>query len=132
MIKLLKIKTVIQIIFILTLHTMVNAHNQHTKTTDNPIEYEHTYIYIDEQNEIGQTRLHIAAYNRDKTSVINLITNHADVNIEDWGEWTPLHVAVYVGDEDITHILLEHIANVNKTDNIGQTPELPQNICYRS
>ena len=78
----------------------------------------------------GQTALHLAASEGDVESAKRLIALGADVNAQvrsdesyssEWGN-TPLHEAAAQGRIDVVKLLLENYANVNISNDRGQTP----------
>ncbi len=79
-------------------------------------------------NEIGfggQTALILASYGDSKNSqeiVEILISNRADVSVQDNSGYTPLHCAVIRGRISIVEILLSNKAPVNAVTNDGRTP----------
>lgn len=72
---------------------------------------------------IGQTPLHIAAWNGEQRLVKQLLELGADPNARDLHGGTPLHAMVrWVTRPDIISILLERGADINAVDHAGQTP----------
>lgn len=51
-----------------------------------------------------------------------LLANHADVNAQDNGGWTPLHMAARSGSKEVVQLLLAHKAKVDLKDQDGLTP----------
>ena len=65
--------------------------------------------------------MHWAA-NGHKEIVALLLANKADVDAQDNGGWTPLHMAARSGSMEVVHILLANKAKVDVKDNDGITP----------
>ncbi len=62
-------------------------------------------------------------YNNDLEGFKNLIDSLDDVNIQDKYGWTPLHLAIRRGREDMVRYLVEEKnANIDMQDNSGWTP----------
>ena len=51
-----------------------------------------------------------------------LLTHHADANACNEGDWTPLHLASAHGHPKVIRLLIEHGADVDPKDIIGETP----------
>ena len=62
-------------------------------------------------------------YNNDSEGFKHLIDSLDDVNIQDKYGWTPLHLAIRRGREDMVRYLVEEKnADINIQDNSGWTP----------
>ena len=62
-------------------------------------------------------------YNNDLEGFKELVDSLEDVNIQDKYGWTPLHLAIRRGREDMVHYLVEKKqANIDIQDNSGWTP----------
>ncbi|XSG74895.1 ankyrin repeat domain-containing protein [Herpetosiphon llansteffanensis] len=71
---------------------------------------------------LGQTPLHLAAWNGEQRLVKQLLELGADPNARDLHGATPLHAMVrWVTRPDIMSMLLEHGAEINAVDAAGQT-----------
>lgn len=80
-------------------------------------------IAVDSRDELGQTALHIAAYNKDPDIMETLINKRANVDVQDNDGWAPLHRAVYRDSVECSALLLKVKANPNiTTPEIGYTP----------
>ncbi|MFD3166577.1 ankyrin repeat domain-containing protein [Herpetosiphon sp. NSE202] len=72
---------------------------------------------------LGQTPLHLAAWNGEQRLVKQLLELGADPNARDLYGATPLHAMVrWVTQPDIISTLLEHGAEINAVDAANQTP----------
>ena len=79
-------------------------------------------VYLNDQNEFGETVFHLAAQLSD-VKIISYLINKADnINVEDKNGETPLHRATKVGNRRLIRLLLEFGANVNSTTKRGETP----------
>ena len=80
------------------------------------------------QSNVGNSPLHYVVQNQKmaaeqrKEMCELLLTQSADVNIENLKGQTPLHSAVRVGDVSIVKLLIKKGANVNAKDKSGRTP----------
>ena len=80
------------------------------------------------KTDSGETPLHAAANGKygsqeDGVRVAKLLlARGVDANIRDNDERTPLHVASGYGKLEIVRLLLDHGANVDAMDAVGQTP----------
>ena len=80
---------------------------------------------IDVRDTRKQTALLRTLDQHDKVSidVVRFLLEHgADVNALRYDLWTPLHLAVNIGDLSVTRMLLEHQADVNSHNDDGQAP----------
>lgn len=74
-------------------------------------------------NNKGQTALHLAVYSSSPECVLELLRANANVNVATLHErTTPLHMACEMGLARITHMLLQHGANVHMTNILERTP----------
>ncbi len=55
----------------------------------------------------GKSDLHYAAYDDDRAAIAGLVAASAGVNGRDAYGWTPLHVAAYMGYEEVARALLK-------------------------
>ena len=79
-------------------------------------------IDLNQQNELGETPLHIAVKSGQTQIVKMLINAHADLNIPDSGRnYTPLHWAIIYQMLDIIDLLLEAKPDLEKQDIYNQT-----------
>lgn len=77
------------------------------------------------ENGKGRTALHYAIEVCRPKMIKKILINGADPNIKDYYGETALHYAAKFGcKEDIIIILLKYGANINITNNIGETPIL--------
>lgn len=77
------------------------------------------------RNAKGETQLHVACINGDKSTVERLLSSGHPTNIRDHCGWSPLHEAANHGYVDIAELLLRYGANVNDSGGIsckGVTP----------
>ena len=80
---------------------------------------------VDVRDTRQQTVLHETIDRHGKVSidaVRYLLERGADVNAQRDDLWTPLHLAVNIGELSVTQMLLDHQANVNSRNDAGQTP----------
>jgi ankyrin repeat protein len=70
----------------------------------------------------GRSDLHYAARDGDLAAVQKLVSEGADVNLQDKHGWTPLHFAAQALSEDVAAYLLAHGAAVDTEDRHGNTP----------
>jgi ankyrin repeat protein len=77
---------------------------------------------IDDTDRYGRTRLHIESEKGNKTKVLSLLEQGADVNIGDDMEKTALHYAVLNGHVNIIKMLLDYDADINACDENGFSP----------
>ncbi len=80
-----------------------------------------------EIDELGQTALHRWARNGNSGWVWLWLQLHSEkagtlLNARDINERTPLHLAVYSGNEDTVRYILEHGSNVDAKDSVDYTP----------
>ena len=73
-------------------------------------------------DEFGRSELHYAARDGDLTAVQKLVSQGADVNLQDGQGWTPLHFAAQALSEPVTSYLLARGAAVDCEDRFGNTP----------
>ena len=77
------------------------------------------------ENIRGETPLHLVSRGQHDTqgvSVVELLLDHgANVNAQDKGQISPLHLACYYGKIDTVRALLTHGARVNTKGELGQT-----------
>ena len=76
---------------------------------------------LSKKTETGWTSLHLALSKADQ-SLISILIQHININITGRYEWTPLHLAYYIGNTDLANFLIEKGANTNAVDENGQTP----------
>ena len=80
-------------------------------------------VNINPRYEDGNTPLHIAVDNRRTESARLLIDAGADINISNNSQWTALHMAADLGDDDIVDALIKRPdVNINSRDGDGNTP----------
>lgn len=72
--------------------------------------------------KLGQTPLHIAAFDNRIDIAKLLLANHADVNAKASNGSTPLHLAAAKGNKDMVELLLASKADVNAVDKDGWSP----------
>ena len=73
----------------------------------------------------GRTPLHVVCDEGAPVEVFEaLLSAGADVNLEDFSSWTPLHCAACMGDAAYVAALLKAGANVDFPNISGQTPLL--------
>jgi hypothetical protein len=75
-------------------------------------------------NEIGQSRLYIAALDKNKDEILRLLKTGTKIDTANTGNYkrTALYAAIDMGHIDIVNLLLEQGANVNYQDARGTTP----------
>ncbi|XP_071796931.1 uncharacterized protein [Asterias amurensis] len=79
---------------------------------------------INKLDKSERTALHWAASGK-RINVVRYILElkpAVNVNIRDDSNWTPLHIAASVGQEDIVTVLVSKGAEVNSANSTGQTP----------
>jgi ankyrin repeat protein len=89
-------------------------------------EHEHDNNFdVDEEDEHGQTPLYVAVNNRKQHIVNFLLNSGADVNKKVSG-FTPLYVAVWIGDIDvvtkIVNFMVDRDMNINNDSVNGESP----------
>lgn len=77
---------------------------------------------VNKRNERGETALHMAAIRGDAHMTKNLISQGAEVNVQDFAGWTPLHEACNHGYYDVAKVLLKAGAFVNTMGLEDDTP----------
>jgi ankyrin repeat protein len=77
--------------------------------------------YINATDNIGRTALHWAALAGSADVVKLLLKKNADADAKADGGMTPLHLAAQNGYQDVAELLVNY-ADVNATNNIGETP----------
>ncbi len=80
---------------------------------------------VDVQDTRKQTALHKTIDRHDKVAIgaVQFLLKHgADVNARRDDLWTPLHLAVNIGELSVAQMLLEHQADVNSRNEDGQAP----------
>jgi len=70
----------------------------------------------------GRTALHQAMTPGQKTTVVELLRNGADITIQDYGRRTILHLAALSGRLEVVVVLLLEDSDVSACDNEGKTP----------
>lgn len=87
---------------------------------------ETTFIDVNKKDEFGKTALHHAAEKNNLPKVQQLLFWGADVNANDGGNATPLHIAAYknIGESHLklAQLLLENSADVYAQECCGRTP----------
>lgn len=78
-------------------------------------------IFINTQDENGNTALIKAAQNNNFEQVTNLISHNADTNVQNKNGFTALIISSFNGNNDINQILLSHNANPELQDKNGNT-----------
>ncbi len=79
-------------------------------------------INAQENDDYGDTPLHIAALHGKKKMFEFLISKGADINSRNKIGQMPLHAAARVTDIDMVSLLLKHGADINAQDDNGSTP----------
>lgn len=79
-------------------------------------------IDLNQQDEWGNTALHVAVYENHLETVDALIGNAADLNIQDKLGETPLHVAVRRGHTQCAMLLIQAGARLDLADKEGNLP----------
>ncbi|XP_063236483.1 protein phosphatase 1 regulatory subunit 12A isoform X10 [Bacillus rossius redtenbacheri] len=69
----------------------------------------------------GATALHVAAAKGYSKVMSVLLQAGADVNIQDFDGWTPLHAAAYWGQKDACKLLVESFCDMEKRNFVDQT-----------
>ena len=80
---------------------------------------------VDVRDTRRQTVLHETIDQHGKVSIdaVRFLLKHgADVNARRDDLWTPLHLAVDIGDLSVARMLLDHQADANSPNDAGQTP----------
>ncbi|PIK47733.1 putative ankyrin repeat domain-containing protein 12 [Apostichopus japonicus] len=77
---------------------------------------------VNNQNNRGETSLHLAAIKGDIQVAESLINQGADVNAQDYAGWTALHEACNHGHSELTDLLLTAGAFVNALGSDDYTP----------
>ena len=80
---------------------------------------------VDVRDTRRQTALHktIDRYDNVAIDAVRFLLEHgADVNAQRDDLWTPLHLAVNIGDLSVARMLLDHQADANSRNDAGQTP----------
>ena len=83
---------------------------------------------VDTVDVEGNTLLHEVSrgqYNTEEVSVgfaRLLLERGANVNVQGWSQWTPLHVSSHFLKVETTRLLLNHGAKVDAVDSAGKTP----------
>ena len=72
--------------------------------------------------QINQQKLYDAIHSANSKEVRTLIANGIDVNIQDEDGWTALHSSSYLGDKEITEMLIAKGADVNAENYRFDTP----------
>ncbi|KAJ1972610.1 hypothetical protein H4R35_004578 [Dimargaris xerosporica] len=80
------------------------------------------YEAVVARNKTGSTKLHRMCAAGDLDCVLDLLAYGADVNAQDYAQWTPLHEAALAGHLTIVCELLSRGANVNASGLKGVTP----------
>ncbi|KAJ1982430.1 hypothetical protein H4R34_001723 [Dimargaris verticillata] len=80
------------------------------------------YEAVVARNKTGSTKLHRMCAAGDLDCVLDLLAYGADVNAQDYAQWTPLHEAALAGHLTIVCELLSRGANVNAPGLKGVTP----------
>jgi ankyrin repeat protein len=73
-------------------------------------------------DEFGRSDLHYAARDGDLATVQKLVSQRANVNLQDKAGWTPLHFAAQALSETVATYLLAQGASVEPEDVHGNTP----------
>ena len=82
-------------------------------------------ILTSKRGVFGYTPLHEAAVNGN-TKILDYLlekTDNLHVNFKANGGYTPLHVAISSGKKESVVVLLNHLAELNVTDEFGRTPK---------
>ncbi|XP_011623418.1 ADP-ribosylation factor GTPase-activating protein AGD3 isoform X1 [Amborella trichopoda] len=80
------------------------------------------YVCEVEQGLEGCSLLHLACQNADIGMIELLLQYGAQVNVQDWKGWTPLHHCLLKGRNMFAKLLLSRGANPRATDREGKTP----------
>jgi ankyrin repeat protein len=83
-----------------------------------------TVLDLEDKDDLGRTKLHLAVQARDLSLVESLVGSGAGVNLRDQHGQTPLHYAVETEFIACMDILLNHGADVHILDNSGFSPLL--------
>ena len=102
------------------------AENGHNETV--LILVEHGAEVNTKEAKYGQTPLHLAALNGHKAVAQTLLENGAKANLKDSDEWMAIHVAAWIGNEEVVRVLLKKI-DANETGKIddNETGEINKN-----
>ncbi|OUM56733.1 hypothetical protein PIROE2DRAFT_49272, partial [Piromyces sp. E2] len=79
-------------------------------------------VDVNKQNLLGNTPLHHACKNNNKTIVRYLIEHGADINIKNYNLYTMLHYACENKNENLVKYLIEKGANIYIKNKLGDTP----------
>jgi ankyrin repeat protein len=77
---------------------------------------------LDQENKLGKTVLHDAAYHGNDLFVKVLLATKATVDVEDHARETPLFCAVAAGHHSIVQELMMYKADLKKVNNVGHMP----------
>jgi acyl-CoA-binding protein len=77
--------------------------------------------FINKQDDMSQTALHLAADRGQLEAVTTLLSHGANIDVQDEDGLTPLHTAVMCEHEDVVRVLLEGGADFNLEDTDGST-----------
>lgn len=92
--------------------------NRHRPTALPAVE---TYARNEDENN-GETRLHIAARRDDVYLAAELLKKGADIDARDAGDVTPLHTAILNNSLETARLLINNGADIKARDNTGKTP----------
>lgn len=91
--------------------------------------------FVDQQNEVGDTPLHLAFYARQKNFILQLLNYNPSSTLANARGITPLHLAAQYPSKEILLKVLQNILDINDWDKEGNTPliyairsQLPENV----
>ncbi|KAJ9110465.1 hypothetical protein QFC19_001591 [Naganishia cerealis] len=77
---------------------------------------------VNSKDADGRTPLHWAAMTDNLAVLQTILSHHPEIDAHDDGGWTPLMIAVSAGQAQAAHELVDAGADVNATNEKGQTP----------
>ncbi|MFH1254659.1 MAG: ankyrin repeat domain-containing protein [bacterium] len=82
----------------------------------------YAYLYVNRNNNKGQTPLHLAIDSKDTEIIVMLLGAGSNINEQDNNGNTPLFSACWIGTEKTVKMLIDAGANVNMQNYKGHTP----------